>query len=264
MSAHISSPMRPAPGAGLEWPLARWTLLLSLAAWAWSSHRAAIATLIEWTPGLLRGFALNIAMGLAAIVMATIAGSMLGVAQCSPQRRRATVARSITLLLRNSPWLVAVFYVMYLVPYEVRVFGQYFLLPDWFKAAVGIAVPASGYMSEIVRGGIRSIPAQQWEAGIALGLDRGQMLRKVILPQALRGMVPPWMSLYCMVTLSTSLANLLGLEELMTSLSLRLAGETRPDLLLPAHAYTFLLFFAYIYPISRLSRRLEKQWSLKE
>jgi len=81
----------------------------------------------------------------------------------------------------------------------------------------------------------------------------------VILPQALRSMVPPWVSLYCIVTLSTSLANLLGVEEVMTTTALRLAGETRPDLLLPAHAYTFVLFFLYIYPISLLSRRLEKK-----
>lgn len=250
---------RPAPG-GIT------IVLAALAAGAWYArhHGDTLWLLAEWTPSLLRAFGLNVLMGIVAIALATAGGTALGIGQCSPHRRRAATARTVTLVLRNAPWLVAVFYVMYLVPYELQVFGEYVFLPDWLKAAVGIAVPASGYMSEIVRGGIRSIPAQQWEAAIALGLDRRQILRRVVLPQALRSMTPPWMSLYCIVTLSTSLANLLGVEELMTTIGLRLSGETSPELLLPAHAYTFVVFFLYIYPISRLSRRFEKQWSLKE
>jgi len=259
---------RPRPwiaGPQLRWFAARALVLpavAALAVWIARRHGEAIRTLAEWTPSLLQSFVLNIAMGVVAIVVATAGGALLGVAQCSPHRRRAAPARWITLVLRNAPWLVAVFYVLYLVPYELKVAGHYVFVPDWLKAAVGIAVPASGYMSEIVRGGIRSIPLQQWEAATALGLDRRQILVKVILPQALRSMTPPWMSLYCIVTLSTSLANLLGVEELMTTIGLRLAGETRPELLL--HAYTFLVFFLYIYPISRLSRRLERTWSPKE
>jgi len=103
-------------------------------------------------------------MGWAAIILATAGGSVLGVLQCSPQRRRATTARGITLLLRNSPWLIAVFYVMYLVPYEIRVFGRYFFLSDWLKASIGIAVPAAVTCRRSCAGGIRSIPLQQWEA----------------------------------------------------------------------------------------------------
>lgn len=248
----------------VAWRSLGWAGLLTLAGWTYAHYREPIAYLLAWTPGLLASFALNIMMGLVAIGVATVGGTVLGIAQCSPQRWRATVARQLTLVLRNAPWLVAVFYLMYLVPYEIKLWGEYIFFPDWLKAAVGIGVPAAGYMSEIVRGGIRSIPPQQWEAASALGLDRRQILRKVVLPQALRSMTPPWMSLYCIVTLSTSLANILGVEELMTSVGLRLAGETRPDLLLPAHAYTFIVFFVYIYPISRLSRRLEKKWSVKE
>ena len=270
MNSHSSSlpaAVRAAAGAGRWrhlWRMLGGSVAAIVIGWTYLAYTEVIDILITWTPGLLQSFSLNIVMGWAAIILATAGGSVLGVLQCSPQRRRATTARSITLLLRNSPWLIAVFYVMYLVPYEIHVFGRYFFLSDWLKAAIGIAVPAAGYMSEIVRGGIRSIPLQQWEAASALGLDRRQILRRVILPQALRSMVPPWVSLYCIVTLSTSLANLLGVEEVMTTTALRLAGETRPDLLLPAHAYTFVLFFLYIYPISMLSRRLEKKWSVKQ
>jgi polar amino acid transport system permease protein len=168
----------------------------------------------------------------------------------------------LTQLLRNAPWLVVVFLVMNLLPFEFQALDRWWQIPDWLKAALGLGLAGSGYVSEIVRGGIRSIPVAQWEAAASLALPRRKSLRLVILPQALRSMVPPWMSLYCAVTMATSLANLMGVEELMTSLQLRLTGQTRPDLLLPAYLYVFVAFFIYIYPISRYSRYLERKWSL--
>jgi len=69
------------------------------------------------------------------------------------------------------------------------------------------------------------------------------------------------MNLFCSLLMSTSLANLLGVEELMTRLQMHLSSETRPDLLLPAYLYAFLVFFLCVYPLSRWSRRLEQRWS---
>ncbi|WP_437882342.1 ABC transporter permease subunit [Pseudomonas sp. LRF_L74] len=210
-----------------------------------------------WAPDLARGFSLNILMSVVATLLATLLGALLGTMQCSSLRAPALAASWLTQLLRASPPLVVVFYIMYLLPFEVSWLGGYYLLPDWLKASVGLALPACGYMSEIVRGAIRAIPLTQWEAAAALALDSRQSLRRVIVPQALRSMLPPWMNLYCMLTMGTSLASLLGVEELMLTLEIRLSGETRPDLLLPAYGLTFGLFFLYIYPLSLWSRRLE-------
>lgn len=221
-----------------------------------------LGLLADWTPALLEGFGLNILMGVVAMSLATLFGVILGALQVSIGRRKSRLATLVTHLLRGMPWLVVMFYVAYLLPFEFQVHGHWLQIPDWLKAAVGLSIPAAGYVSEIVRGGIRAIPATQWEAASALALDHRQTLRRVILPQTLRSMVAPWMNLYCAVTMSTSLANLLGVEELMTCLQLRLSSETRPDLLLPAYLYAFLAFFIYIYPISRWSKWLEKRWSL--
>jgi len=179
MNTHTISSHRPAAaGAAFWWRLAGVLALLALAAWIYTRYKEPIDLLIAWTPGLLASFVLNIVMGLVAIAVATVGGTALGIAQCSPHRRRATLARQVTLLLRNAPWLVAVFYLMYLVPYEIHVFGKYVFVSDWLKAAIGIGVPASGYMSEIVRGGIRSIPLQQWEAASALAWTGGRYCAK--------------------------------------------------------------------------------------
>ena len=69
------------------------------------------------------------------------------------------------------------------------------------------------------------------------------------------------MNLFCTLLMATSLANLLGVEELLTRLQMLLNSQTRPDLLLPAYLYAFLAFFICVYPLSRYARRLERRWS---
>ncbi|WP_297837248.1 amino acid ABC transporter permease [Pseudomonas sp.] len=219
----------------------------------------AIASLLwQWAPALLQGFGLNILMGLTAMVVATLLGVLLGSLQVSarPSLRRA--AGHVSRGLRNLPWLVVMFYVAYLLPYEVHWAGRWWQLPDWLKVALGLALPAIGYVSEIVRGAVRTVPGGQWEAARALGLTHRQALRHVIIPQTLPSLIAPWMNLYCAVTMSTSLANLLGVEELMTTVQTHLSAQLRSDLLLPAYGLVFIAFFLYIYPLSRWARRLER------
>ena len=83
------------------------------------------------------------------------------------------------------------FYVAYLLPYEVHWAGRWWQLPDWLKVALGLALPAIGYVSEIVRGAVRAVPVGQWEAARALGLRHGQALRYVIIPVATSIAVTP-------------------------------------------------------------------------
>ncbi|MCT4497864.1 MULTISPECIES: amino acid ABC transporter permease [Pseudomonas] len=213
----------------------------------------------QWAPALLQGFGLNILMGVTAMLVATVLGVLLGSLQVSARPALRRGAGHLSRLLRNLPWLVVMFYVAYLLPYEVQWAGRWWQLPDWLKVALGLALPAIGYVSEIVRGGVYAVPSGQWEAAQALGLRHGQALRYVIIPQTLPSLVAPWMNLYCAVTMSTSLANLLGVEELMTTLQSHLSSQLRSDLLLPAYGVVFIAFFLYIYPLSRWAKRLERR-----
>ncbi|WP_082936792.1 amino acid ABC transporter permease [Pseudomonas citronellolis] len=251
---------RPCPSRYLGWCPAALAVVLAALLWLAWPYLDAARLLLAWTPSLLGGAALNLLMGLVAMALASVIGSTLGLLQLG-HGPGARLAALLTRSLRALPWLVVMFYVAYLLPFEVRLGGRWVQLPDWLKAAVGLALPASGYVSEFVRGALLAIPASQWEAAAALALGRFQRLRWVILPQALRALLPPAMNLFCTLLMSTSLANLLGVEELMTRLQMHLSSETRPDLLLPAYLYAFLVFFLCVYPLSRWSRRLEQRWS---
>lgn len=217
--------------------------------------------LLPWLPMLGRGFAVNLGMGLVAMLLACVAGTLLGAAQLATLLWLRVPARLLTQLLRNSPWLVVMFFVMHLLPYELYVLDTRLAVPGWFKAVLALALPATGNLAEIVRGGLRAIPLAQWEAATALGYGPLARLRQVILPQALRHMLPPALGLYCVVTMSTALASLVGVSEALSVAREILAAEARTDLLLPVYGLVLAGFFLYIFPLSLLARALERRWA---
>ena len=222
---------------------------------------SAWTVLIPWLPLILKGFGLNILISALAMLIGIFAGAALGALQMSALRAISMPARFVTLFLRNSPWLVIVFYVMYLMPFEMRLGSQWVSFPDWVKAVVAFSLPVTGYISEIVRGGMRSVPTTQWEAAEALAFSPARTAFSIILPQAFKQMLPPTMNLYCSVAMATSLANIVGVQEVITITQTILTTETRPGLILPAYGITLALFFVYVFPISLLSRQLERVWS---
>jgi polar amino acid transport system permease protein len=221
-----------------------------------------VATIWKWTPLLLRGFVFNLAISFLAMAIGTIAGLFLGFAQISLLPPVRTGSRWLTHFFRNAPWLVLLFYCMFLLPFQVRVFGTTIPIPDWTKATLGLALPVMANVSEIVRGAIQSIPTTQWEAAASLALSRRQTLWMVIFPQCIKRMLPPWMNLYAILTMSTVLVSIVGVNEMMTLTQRALSAENRPGLLLGFYSYVLLWFFVYCYPIARWTVRLEARYAV--
>jgi general L-amino acid transport system permease protein len=88
--------------------------------------------------------------------------------------------------------------------------------PEYFALLVGLVIYTSSYIAEIVRSGIQSVSQGQWEAAEALGLRRGLALRKIVLPQALRVIVPPMTSQYLNLTKNSSLAVAVGYQDVVS------------------------------------------------
>jgi len=222
-----------------------------------------IATMLKWTPLLLQGFALNIAMSFLAMAIGTVIGVPLGLAQISllpPVRFSSWFA---TQFFRNSPWLVLLFYCMLLLPFEVRIGDTIIPLPGWLKSTIGLSLPVMANVSELVRGAVRSIPHGQWESAESLAMTRWQTLRMVILPQCVKRMTPPWMNLYAILTVATPLTSVVGVSESMTLAGDILSAEGRPELLVPMYLYLLLFFFLYCYPIARATVALERRFAVK-
>jgi polar amino acid transport system permease protein len=222
-----------------------------------------IATMIKWTPLLLQGFALNIAMSFLAMAIGTVVGVPLGIAQISLLPPIRGSSWFVTQFFRNSPWLVLLFYCMLLLPFEVRIGDTIVPLPGWLKSTIGLSLPVMANVSELVRGAVRSIPYTQWEAAESLAMTRRQTLWMIILPQCVKRMTPPWMNLYAILTVATPLTSVVGVSEAMTLTGDILSSEGRTELLVPMYLYLLLFFFLYCYPIARATIALEKRFQVR-
>ncbi len=220
-------------------------------------------TIIIWTPLLLKGFGFNILISFMSMAIGTVIGAGLGVLQISLLPPVRLSSRVLTQFFRNSPWLVLLFYCMFMLPFEITIGGLRIPFPDWIKAVIGLSLPVMANVSEIVRGAINSIPSGQWEASESLAFNRRQQIWLIILPQCYKRMLPPWMNLYAILTMATVLASIVGVEEVMTLAGQVLAADGRPELLVPIYSFVLVWFFIYCYPIARWTIRLEKKYAVK-
>lgn len=247
-------------GAVLLLVMITWLTIVLLRSGAPS--RSVLAALVTWTPFILKGFVLNLLMSFIAMALATVLGIGLGLMQIAGSVFVRAPARLVTHLLRNSPWLVILFAVMYLVPFELHLPKVGLIeIPDWIKATIAFSLPVMANISEILRGAINSIPRGQWDSAESLAFSRGQTLRWIILPQCIRRALPPWMNWYALLALATPMASILGVHEAVGNAQAAMeAAGARPEFLGPFYLFLLCLFFAYIYPIAILTRKLERKY----
>jgi polar amino acid transport system permease protein len=242
------------------------SVMVASSAWSESGPTmlSPLEVIAKWAPLLLTGFAFNIAISLLAMLLGTIAGLGLGLALLSEIRLVAAASWFVTQVFRNAPWLVLLFFVMFLVPFQVTIFKTTIPLPDWQKATVGFALPVMANVAEVVRGAVRSIPSTQWEAAESLSFTRRQTMWLIILPQCIKRMLPPWMNIYSLVTMSTVLASIVGVSEMLTlTAQVHAAEGGRPELFAPLYGFALLCFFLYCYPINLWTAHLERRFHVR-
>ena len=115
-------------------------------------------------------------------------------------------------------------------------------LPAWLKASVGLALPVMANVAEIVRGGVQSIPDTQWQAADSLAFTRLQTIRMIILPQCVKRMTPPWMNLYAILTMATTLISIVGVQEGLTLTRAALVADGRVELFVPMYLMLLMSF----------------------
>jgi general L-amino acid transport system permease protein len=126
------------------------------------------------------------------------------------------------------------------------------------RAQVAIIMFTAAYIAEVVRGGLQAIPKGQYEAAEALGLDYSQKMRLVVLPQALKIVIPPTVSILVSAFKDTSLVIIIGLFDLMKTTKVTLANPEWAGFSTEAYIFIALLYFGGCFAMSNFSRSLEK------
>ena len=201
-----------------------------------------------WIPLLVEATLLTILLSALSLLGSIVIGLTVAVLRILGWKGIDLLLAVVVDFVRGTPLLVQLL-VWYLVSAALGV-----ALDPLQAAVVGLSVNGGAFLSEIVRGALRSVPKGQREAALAIGLGRFYALRTIELPQAMPVILPAAVSLYIGLIKDTSIAYIVGLHELLRTSQLITMQKGHPmELYLVASA----IYFALCFPLSRLALRLE-------
>ena len=207
-------------------------------------------------PLLLRGLVVTIELWAIAFAIGLALGFAVSLARLSRRAWMNGPAIAFVEVFRNTPVLVQLIWFYYAFPI---VLGQQ--LSPFTAAALALVLNTSAYCAEIFRGGIVSIARGQWEGAKAIGMTRSVTMRRIILPQVMRRMLPAFTNRGIELAKVTSLASLLAVQEVMYEGRLLSSTYYRPLEILTVVA---VIYFVLIYPGSYLSYRLERRLAARD
>ena len=198
---------------------------------------------------ILRSAGWTLLLTALAFTIGSIMGGGLAILRLSQNRFLRSIASGYILVIQSIPVLM----VLFMSYYGLSIIG--IELPPFFAASASLAVYVSAYLAEIWRGSIESVPFQQWEASSSLALTRAQQYRYIILPQAIRISLPPTVGFLVQLVKNTSIVSVVGFVELSRAGTLVNNATFQP---FQVFGVVAAIYFAICFPLSRLSRHLEK------
>jgi His/Glu/Gln/Arg/opine family amino acid ABC transporter permease subunit len=206
----------------------------------------------EWGPRLWVAAQVTAQLSGIGFLVALVLGALLVAAMRSGCLACRAVANGFVHGIRAIP-LLALLLALYFGLPSVGV-----TLPGFWAGVLGLGLQGAAYVAEVLRGGIDSLHRGQREAGLAAGLNPLQVFVHVVLPQALRLMLPPLLNTYVSLLKDSSLCALIATDELMLA-----ARAMSSEYFLPLQIFVLagLFYFAIAFPLSMLSRRLERRLS---
>jgi polar amino acid transport system permease protein len=233
----------------------------------------------EWFANLLlQGLFATIRISIYASVLALVLGTILGIARCADNLTVRLLARTYLEILRNIPPVVIIFIFFFFLSQQLidamnlnawsRDIARSDAAPVWefffgdmrrftslISGVIVLAMFEAAFVGEIVRAGIQSVPKGQREAARAIGMSPGQEMRYIVMPQALRKVVPPMANQFISLIKDSSIISLISVQEL-TYKTVELVASTR--MIFEAWITTAAFYFILCFGLSMLFRRFEK------
>ncbi len=217
--------------------------------------------LSEATPLLLEGLKLTIGVSLLAIAI----GIVVGLVMCLMKMSRNVVLKAIAevyiWVIRGTPMLVQAFIVFFGFPQLIQLMSPSFRLDAFTAGVITLSLNAGAYLAEIFRGGIMAIPKGQSEAARSLGLTKGQTMRKVVLPQALKISIPALVNQFIISIKDTSILSVIGLAELVNKAKTYVGKSYE---FFATYIFVALFYLIIISVLMIVSSRIEKKLQYEE
>lgn len=207
--------------------------------------------IVQYLPLLIEGFLATLSLLGIAGVGAFVLGAIVAAMRISPVASLRTLATVYTELVRNTPLTLVLFGCAFVLPYlDVRL--EYYTL-----AAIGLTVYTSPFVAEAVRSGVNGVAVGQAEAARSIGLGFGQTLRFIVLPQAIRMVIPPLINVFIALTKNTSVAGAFFVFELFAAA--RQVINFRGDEVLAILLGVSALYLIVTVPLGIVASAIEKR-----
>jgi polar amino acid transport system permease protein len=193
-------------------------------------------------------------LAIPAIVLGFVLGTVIGLGRLAQTRAIRIAATIYVEFFRGVPLVMVIFWFWFIIPNLLRI-----SLPEYGIALTAFVIFEAAYLAEIVRAGIQSVARGQVEAASATGLSRAQMMRFIVLPQALRNMIPALVTQFIVLLKDTSLASIIGYVDLTKAAQIVNNREIRPFEL---YLFIALIYWLCSYGMSRYARSLEERLRL--
>lgn len=204
------------------------------------------------------GLLQNLYVFLASAMLALSLAFVVGLSRLSRRRIVRVASTAYAELFRNTPEFVLLIWVYYVLPILIsRLLATKFNLTPFVAAVLALGVAYSGFLSETVRAGIQSVPRGHIEAGLSLGMSRFTILRRIVIPQAVRRMLPEALSQFVSLFKATSIVSLIAVPDIMYQVSMINVDQMRP---LPLYTGAALLFCLVIISATQSINLLSDRW----
>ncbi len=205
--------------------------------------------ILSTLPFLLSGLWMTFKISLITIFFGSLIGAVVGMLRTLDRAWITYPLGAYVHTLRGTPFLIHLYIVYFMLPAT----GLSWLQLEAFPAAViALSLYTSTYVAEIVRSAIQAVPRGQGEAARSTGMTALQSMWYVVLPQAVKLMIPPMGGVYVIIIKGTSIVSVIGIAELVRAGEH--ASQRHPRELMVIYGMTALMYFAYCYPVLRIAR----------
>lgn len=206
---------------------------------------------------LLAGLGITLALALLSFAIAMVIGIIFGMFSVSPYKWLRWIAEIFVDVIRGIPLMLLVAFIFWGIPNFFKSFtGHAMPINDFVAGTIALSLNASAYIAEIVRGGIQAVPIGQMEASRSLGISYGKTMRKIILPQATKIMLPNFVNQFVIALKDTTIVSAIGLTELFKTGEIIIARSFQS---FKMYAILAVFYLVMITLLTRFAKKLEKR-----
>lgn len=206
---------------------------------------------------LLTGLGTTLSLTLISFAIAMVIGIIFGMMAVAPNKVLRTISAIFVDVVRGIPLMIVAAFIFWGIPNLIEsITGHQSPINDFLAATIALSLNAGAYIAEIVRGGIEAVPKGQMEASRSLGISYGKTMKKVILPQAVRVMLPNFINQFVISLKDTTIVSAIGLVELFQTGKIIIARNYQSFRM---YAILAVIYLVMITLLTRLAKRLEKR-----